>query len=79
MKKSAVASVQRRYDEVISTQTDRGAYAVTLWQSKRNPANYAVTYGSDATSDMTYSEASTEYGSCVMHMAVCEGLMEAEE
>ena len=51
---------------------------VSLFQSGRNPKRYAVTYGKQFTIGMDYGQAATEYGACLMHQLVCDGILVSE-
>lgn len=47
------------------------AWDISLHQRGRD--NFTVTYGAHVNEALTYGEAATELGSCIMHALSCEG------
>ncbi len=52
------------------------AYPLSLKQSK--PDEFSVIYGKQVKSGLSYSQAASEYGHCIMHALACEGLIETK-
>ena len=51
-----------------------GQYAVTLHQgNKREGRLFRVTYGAEQTLMLSYDEACSELGACIMHALACNG------
>jgi hypothetical protein len=48
---------------------------VTLQQAKAN--RFLVRYGKQVKAGLSYSEAATEFGACLMHQECCNGSMES--
>ncbi len=46
-------------------------FGVTLYQTSKN--FFAVLYGKQLKEKLTYEEAATEFGLCIMHALTCEG------
>jgi hypothetical protein len=49
-------------------------YSVELAQHEDRQGLFRVTYGCQVTDNLTYEQASAEFGSCLLHAATCEGL-----
>ena len=47
---------------------------VTLQQ--RGKDNFLVRYGKQVKGALTYSQAATEFGACLMHQAACDDLLD---
>lgn len=50
------------------------AYAVTLHQVGFD--RFAVVYGQQIKTDLTYTEATKELGACLMHSLACDGRLD---
>ena len=59
---------------IIETTID-GQFTVKVTQDARR-RTFAVTYGAEVKSGLTWEQAAREYGYCVFHAAQCAGLIE---
>lgn len=48
--------------------------AVTLQQQGAN-GRFLVRYGKQVKAGLSYAEAASEFGACLMHQAACDGLL----
>jgi hypothetical protein len=58
----------RRYSDCYRTEISQ--FPITLAQ--RGPDDFRVTYGKQVKSELNYSQAARELGSCIMHALACE-------
>lgn len=67
----ATIMARRRYTLVSEHPID-GQFTVSLWQ---NRSGFAVVYGLQLTTPLTYSQATQELGECLMHAMSCQGAL----
>lgn len=48
--------------------------AVTLFQTGRD--RFTVVYGKQVKKGLTYADAASELGACLMHQAACDGVLD---
>ena len=53
-------------------------YPIVLKQSESGKKLFTVTYGLQITKDLSYSEACTELGQCILHALACESKLDNE-
>lgn len=53
---------------------ERKGMLIELWQA--GPDSFSVLYGLQKKSGLTYGEAATEFGACVMHYEACNGSLD---
>lgn len=47
---------------------------ITMYQKKADC--FTVVYGMQINTDLTYAEAATQYGECIMHALACDGKLD---
>lgn len=50
---------------------------VTLYQTGRD--RFTVVYGKQVKKGLTYADAASELGACLMHQAACDGVLDNRE
>lgn len=53
-------------------------FGIEVKQSEDKHGLFTVIYGLQVTKNLTYSQACTEIGACILHNACCEGLASNE-
>ena len=53
---------------------ENGAFPIHLDQQGRD--RFTVIYGKQVKNDLTYGEAASELGTCIMHALACEGMLD---
>lgn len=53
------------------------AFPVQLSQDGKD--QFTVRYGLQTKTDLTYAQAATEYGACIMHALACDGKIDNRE
>lgn len=75
---TAAYALHGKHYAPVTTHTIDGQHSVTLWQYKHADSDFAISYGAQYKTGMTYAEAAAELGECLMHAATCAGLMDSE-
>lgn len=54
------------------------SFAIKLEQHEDKRGHFRVTYGLQVKDNLTYAQASKEFGECVFHALACEGQLNNE-